>query len=45
MEARRVIERCLELVPRHGDADRALHEMNHQGWSLMRAIRKLFRSS
>jgi tetratricopeptide (TPR) repeat protein len=40
--ARRSFRRTLEIVPRHTDADRALFELTQHGWSLRRALRKLF---
>jgi tetratricopeptide (TPR) repeat protein len=43
--ARRSFQRCCEIVPRHRDAELALHELDQQGWSLLRALRRLFRSS
>ncbi len=43
--ARRSFRRCLEIVPNHADADRALHELRDSGWSLGRAIKNLFRRS
>jgi hypothetical protein len=41
--AKRSFRRCLEIVPNHTDAERALHELNQQGWSLTRALKGLFR--
>jgi tetratricopeptide (TPR) repeat protein len=43
--AKRSFRRCLEIVPNHTDADRALHELNEQGWSPLRALKGLFRRS
>jgi tetratricopeptide (TPR) repeat protein len=43
--AKRSFRRCLEIVPNHAEAQRALHELNQQGWSLGRAIKGLFRRS
>jgi tetratricopeptide (TPR) repeat protein len=41
--ARRSARRCLELVPGHRDADLLLAQMDNEGWSLGRAVRRLFR--
>jgi tetratricopeptide (TPR) repeat protein len=43
--AKRSFRRCLEIVPHHADAERALLELNQQGWSLTRALLRLFRRS
>jgi tetratricopeptide (TPR) repeat protein len=40
--ARRSFRHCLEIVPKHADAERALLELNREGWSLRRALRRLF---
>jgi tetratricopeptide (TPR) repeat protein len=39
----RSFRRVVEIVPNHTDADRQLAELNHQGWSLLRTVRRLFR--
>jgi tetratricopeptide (TPR) repeat protein len=41
--ARRSFHRCLEIVPNHADAQRNLIELDQQGWSLVRTLRRLFR--
>jgi tetratricopeptide (TPR) repeat protein len=43
--ARRSFQRCLQIVPNHADAGRNLLEMDQQGWSPVRALRRLFRRS
>jgi tetratricopeptide (TPR) repeat protein len=43
--AKRSFRRCLEIVPNHADAGRAMDELVQQGWSLERAIKGLFRRS
>jgi tetratricopeptide (TPR) repeat protein len=40
-QARTSYERCLELSPRHQDASRKLAELQNQGWSLARGVRRL----
>ena len=40
-QAKRSYERCLELSPRHRDATRKLAEIENQGWSLARGVRRL----
>jgi tetratricopeptide (TPR) repeat protein len=40
-QARHSYERCLELSPRHLEASRKLAELDNQGWSLSRGIRRL----
>jgi tetratricopeptide (TPR) repeat protein len=40
-QAKRSYERCLELSPRHQDATRKLAELENQGWSLARGVRRL----
>ncbi|HQU41643.1 MAG: hypothetical protein B7Z73_02475 [Planctomycetia bacterium 21-64-5] len=41
--ARQSFERCLELCPRHVEAQARLTELNNRGWSPMRLVRRLFR--
>jgi tetratricopeptide (TPR) repeat protein len=43
--ARRSFRRCQEIVPNHADAGRNLLELSQQGWSPVRALRRLFRRS
>ncbi len=43
--AQRSFLRCREIVPNHADAERNLLEMDQQGWSLGRTLRRLFRRS
>jgi tetratricopeptide (TPR) repeat protein len=43
--AKRSFRRCLEIVPNHSEAQRALAELKESGWSLGRAIKNLFRRS
>jgi tetratricopeptide (TPR) repeat protein len=38
-------QRCLELCPRHADAQRQLAEMQRGGWPLLRALRRVIRRS
>jgi tetratricopeptide (TPR) repeat protein len=40
-QARTSYQRCLELSPRHVDATRKLAELENQGWSLSRGVRRL----
>jgi tetratricopeptide (TPR) repeat protein len=40
-QAKSSYERCLELSPRHQDATRKLAELENQGWSLARGVRRL----
>lgn len=40
-QAKASYERCLELSPRHQDASRRLAELENQGWSLARGVRRL----
>lgn len=40
-QARTSYERCLELSPRHVEAGRKLAELDNQGWSLSRGVRRL----
>ncbi|HVC96943.1 MAG TPA: tetratricopeptide repeat protein [Pirellulales bacterium] len=39
--ARQSFQRCLELCPRHVEADRQLVELDAHGWSLSRLLRRL----
>lgn len=39
----RSFRHVLDIVPNHGDAQRQLTELKHQGWSLIRTLRGLFR--
>jgi tetratricopeptide (TPR) repeat protein len=41
--ARKSFERCLELCPRHTEAQSRLAELNNRGWSPIRLFRRLFR--
>lgn len=41
--ARASFERCLELCPRHADAQHRLAELGRSGWPLIHAIRRVFR--
>jgi tetratricopeptide (TPR) repeat protein len=41
--ARRSLRRCLELSPHHTDAELSLRRLEQQGWSPLRAVRRLFR--
>lgn len=40
--ARQSFERCLELSPRHVEAQARLAELNNRGWSPARLLRRLF---
>jgi tetratricopeptide (TPR) repeat protein len=40
-QARTSYERCLELSPRHVEVGRKLAEIDNQGWSLSRGVRRL----
>ena len=40
-QGRTSYERCLELSPRHVEAGRKLAELDNQGWSLSRGVRRL----
>ncbi len=42
--ARKSLQMCLELSPQHRDAQQRLFELDNRGWSLRRAVRRLFRS-
>lgn len=39
----RSFRRVMEIVPNHSDAQRHLTELDHQGWSPFRTLRRLFR--
>jgi tetratricopeptide (TPR) repeat protein len=39
--ARKSLGRCLEIVPNHADAAKALVKLDARGWSLRRALRRL----
>jgi tetratricopeptide (TPR) repeat protein len=43
--ARRSLTRCLEILPDHAEATQCQREIGQQGWSLRRALRRLFRRS
>jgi len=40
--ARESFQRCLELFPRHADAEEQLRRLHKGGWSPMRMLRRLF---
>jgi tetratricopeptide (TPR) repeat protein len=44
-QAQRSYRRCLELCPRHADADRQLRELKQQRWSLVRILHRVLRWS
>jgi tetratricopeptide (TPR) repeat protein len=44
-QARKSYQRCLELCPRHADADRQLREMQQSPWSFFRMVRRLLPGS
>jgi tetratricopeptide (TPR) repeat protein len=39
-QARQSLEHCLELSPRHADAERRLRELANRGWSFRRSLRR-----
>ena len=41
--ARKSLKRCLELASTNADANRALAELDNQGWSWRRALGRLLR--
>lgn len=41
-QARQSFGRCLELCPRHADAERRLADMERPAWPTLRSIRRLF---